>query len=170
MQNIYLVGMMGSGKTVTGRKLAKMTGGDFVDLDEVIETKNQQSIPEIFKQKGESFFRLEESIVLKEMAAKQNCVIATGGGIVLEGNNVELMRRTGQVVYLKGSLDVLWERVCIKNNRPLLDNDDPQGSLAKIQKERETMYQKASHCEIDTDHQSAEAVAKKIIKALENLK
>lgn len=161
--NIYLIGMMGSGKTVTGRRLATMLGMDFVDLDQMIEQKTGRSISELFEKESEAYFRDQESVLLKEVSSIGSRVVATGGGAVLQPENVECMRRTGKIVFLKTSLEDLWPRVKDKKDRPLLGKGNPREALAKIYASRAPLYEKAYDFEVNTDGQKAEAVARKIL-------
>jgi len=167
MPNLYLVGMMGSGKTVTGEKLAGYLKRPFLDLDEMIQKNAGMDIPQIFKQHGESFFRDIESASLKKIAASADCVIATGGGSVLRPANVEHMRNTGKIIYLETSLPVLWERVKEKQDRPLLHCGSPRESLGTIYQTRKPLYEAICDMTSNTDGLSAEEVAVKILALLE---
>src|SRR3990167_7279780 len=110
--NIYLIGMMGSGKSVTGKALADMMKLKFVDLDSVLAEKTGSSISEIFESKGETHFRnLEAQILDKTVSQENHAVIATGGGIVVRPENVRIMKETGRVVYLKTGMECLKERL-----------------------------------------------------------
>ncbi len=168
MSHLYLIGMMGSGKTVTARRLAALLGYEFSDLDDMIEKKSGSTIAQIFSEKGEPFFREEEATILKAVSlpSAPSKVVATGGGIVLRPENVERMHSTGKVVFLKTSLETLWQRVKQNKERPLLAGNDPKQVLAKIFAERAALYEKASDFSVDTDGQKAESVARKIFETL----
>ena len=167
MSNVYLVGMMGSGKSVTGKKLAALLGYGFVDLDQWIEERHQRSINELFEKEGESFFREAEAGLLKEACGAGPRVIATGGGTILRAENVERMRATGKIIFLETSLEGLWERVKSKKDRPLLKGQDPKLNLAGIDRVRRPIYEKVCDLRVNTDGQTAEAVAGKILKELQ---
>ena len=167
MPNIYLIGMMGSGKSVTGKKLASLLGASFVDLDDLIQERTGRTINDIFEKDGEGFFRSEEAVILKEVSGVSPRVVATGGGTVLRPENVARMRGTGKIVYLETSLAVLWERVRNKKDRPLLRQGDPQENLRRILAEREPFYKQVCDFRVDTNGQTAEAVAQKIFSLLE---
>ena len=154
---------MGSGKTVTGRALAKLTGRNFLDLDGEIESRTRLTINEIFQKKGEPFFRAEEKNILTEAARQTDSVIATGGGAVLILENVEKMKATGRVIYLETSLETLWQRVREKKDRPLLQSADPKAMLIRLFQERRPLYESASDGRVLTDGLSAETVARKIV-------
>jgi len=164
--NIYLVGMMGSGKTVTGKALANLIDYVFVDLDAEIQAKEGRSIPEIFAGSGEPYFRDLESSVLGHFSKKGGQVIATGGGIVLREENVQLMKKTGKVVLLKASAESLWRRVQYSKDRPLLNKPDPFGTLRQILIDRESYYENACHFSVLTDGMIAEDVASEIREML----
>ena len=164
--NIYLVGMMGSGKSVTGKKLATMLDCLFIDLDELIQEKARRTIVEIFEKEGEEFFRDLESGALKEISGLGPKVIATGGGTVLRPDNVRRMRDTGKICFLETSLEVLWERVKWKKDRPLLKQGDPKQNLEKIFETRSPLYRKVSDFEVHTDDRTAQDVAQEIFEKL----
>ena len=164
MKNIYLIGMMGSGKTTSGRALAKLLKSPFVDLDERIVEHVGHSINDIFKTHGEPYFRKIENELLAGVSVETNQVVATGGGIVINSSNRERMKSTGLVIYLKTSLNVLWERVKEKKDRPLLGGTDPEKALAGLFYVRVPLYEASSEKVFITDGKSPEAVAVEIYK------
>lgn len=164
MRNIYLIGMMGSGKSATGRALAAHTGMKFLDMDEEIQSQTRLTINEIFEKKGEPYFRAEEKRILAEAAKQTDTVVATGGGVVLDTENVEKMRATGRAIYLAASFETLWERVQHKQDRPLLAVSDPKSVFFRIFHDRHFLYESASDGKVGTDRLSPEAVAQKIVE------
>lgn len=170
MGNLYLVGMMGSGKSVTGKKLAVILGYPFIDLDESIQEKTRCTIAEIFSRSGEAFFREKESETLNAVAVKDKNVVATGGGAVLKPENLRRMHETGIIIYLETSLETLWQRVRGRDERPLLKNPDPKGTLEKLFEARRHIYEKEADLTVNTDGQTAEAVAEKIKQLLESIR
>src|SRR5688572_7312409 len=106
MNNLYLIGMMGSGKSVTGKKLAEILGTLFIDLDERVQDRTRRKITDIFEKDGEAYFRQQETAALAEVCKEGPAVIATGGGTILSAENVERMKATGKVVFLETSLDI----------------------------------------------------------------
>lgn len=166
MNNIYLVGMMGSGKTVTSKALASKLEKKCVDLDAVIEEKMGFSIADAFKEHGEDYFRDQEVVALKEVASQGNVVVATGGGVILRPENIDQMKATGKIIYLETEFVTLWNRVKTNTERPLLKGEAPQDKLEKILAEREGIYQAISHFSVKTDGLSAEQVAEDILKVL----
>lgn len=166
MNNIYLIGMMGSGKSVTGKALADITRRSWLDFDQELERRLGMSVTEVFKVKGEVFFRGEEGRVLEELSRKNNQIISTGGGIILRAQNVLRMKATGKVFFLKTSAEGLWERLKHKTDRPLLAGENPKEKLETILKERERHYLDAADFEIETDGKSALDVASEIKEKL----
>ena len=155
--------MMGAGKTATGVALAKLTKMDFLDLDSEIEAQTHQSINEIFRQKGEPFFRAEEKKALERSLKLHETVVATGGGIVLDLRNVESMRRAGRVIYLEAAFETLWERVKEKKDRPLLAVQDPKTVFYQLFQARKPFYEAACESSIATDGLAPQEVARKIV-------
>ena len=164
--NIYLTGMMGSGKSVTGKRLAVKLGYGFLDLDELIQKKSGKTIPQIFTDKGEDFFRELESQALKEISSLEMKVVATGGGTVLRTANVNLMKATGKIIFLDASVETLWERVKDKKDRPLLRGGKPQEKLLEIYAYRRPLYEGSCQLKVGTDGKTAGAVADEIAELL----
>ncbi len=121
--NIILIGFMGSGKTTVGRMAAEKLCMDFVDTDQLIEKKNNKTISDIFKEKGERFFReKEKDLIRKTLKKKINCVISTGGGMPCYKDNMKQLKSIGKTIYLKINFDILKKRISARN-RPLFQDD-----------------------------------------------
>ena len=165
MKNVYLIGMMGSGKTTTGQALAKLLSVPFVDLDEQIVQTAGHSINEIFKTKGEPYFRQLEADVLRKVSGSSGQVVATGGGIVINSENRAKLKSTGFVIYLKTGINTLWDRVKTKKDRPLLATADPKQTFTELFQFRAPLYAESSERVFLTDHKTPEAVAQEIYKA-----
>jgi len=144
---IFLVGMMGCGKSAVGRELARRIGWGFIDTDALVEALSGYTVSELFKLQGEEAFRSEESRALRLAAARKSVVVATGGGAVLREHNRSLMRKTGWVTYLEADPVVLAQRVTSRrgSKRPLLDGRDPVKALRDLLKARQAFYQDAAH-------------------------
>lgn len=144
---IFLIGFMGSGKTTHGKQLARKLGYSFVDMDQYIEGKTGKSIPQIFKENGEAFFRRKETQAIKELKGDKNLVIATGGGAPCFGDNMDLLKAAGLTVYLHLSPGALLNRLKnSKNERPLMEGKTEQEMLDTITAmlaEREPFYNRA---------------------------
>ena len=164
--NIFLVGMMGAGKTTIGRALAERMGLAFADTDRVLVERTGVPVTTIFDIEGEEGFRRRESAVLAELAAGDDRVIATGGGAVLAAANRELMRSSGTVVYLRARLDSLWQRMRNDTTRPLLATPDPRATIARLLEARDPLYREAAHVVVDTGTQSASTVVSRVVAAL----
>tara|TARA_S200000501_G_scaffold120503_1_gene113283 strand:+ start:1523 stop:2014 length:492 start_codon:yes stop_codon:yes gene_type:complete len=161
--NIYLVGMMGSGKSTVGKILAKQLGKQCIDLDYQIEKKVGDSIESIFQNEGELKFRYYETLELKKIS---NSVVACGGGIILSNENLNLMKRNGRIIYLKATLDELERRLIKSKNRPLLKNRDLRDSLEKILNERKRKYESIPSISVHTDGLTPLEVSNAILRKL----
>jgi shikimate kinase len=163
--NLYLIGMMGAGKSTTGRLLAQALGYGFVDSDTVIEQVVGQPIPEIFAEMGESGFRAIETQVLSQLAAHTKLVVATGGGIVLERINWSHLQQ-GVVVWLDASIDTLWQRLKGDTQRPLLQDTNPKQKLEHLLAQRQRLYNQADiRIEVTSEH-GPEQVVQHILMAV----
>ena len=167
LDNIYLVGLMGAGKTTIGRSLAKRLGMRFIDTDKEIEARTGVSIPTIFEIEGEEGFRKREAQVISEMAQQGALVVATGGGGVLRESNRITMRASGFVIYLNVPPQLLWERTRHDKNRPLLQVDDPKLKLTQLFTAREPLYREVANLVVDGGRMSAQAVLQYLLKELE---
>lgn len=166
-ENIYLVGLMGAGKTTVGKQLAKQTGKAFFDSDQEIKQRTGVSISHIFEVEGESGFRARESSVLKELTQLSNIVLATGGGAVLSEENRALLKHNGTVIYLRASIDDLWARTRHDKNRPLLQTENPHARLSELFTLRDPLYKEVADFVIDTSRQSVSSLAHHILYMLE---
>jgi len=143
-RNLYLVGLMGAGKTTVGRQLAKRLGRRFVDSDHEIEARTGVRIPTIFEIEGEAGFRQRETQVIAELACEQGLVVATGGGAVLKPENRTYLRQSGCVVYLCVPPLQLYERTRHDHNRPLLKVADPLARLRELYEQRDPLYREVA--------------------------
>lgn len=162
MKNIVLLGFMGTGKSVVGRRLASELRYQFVDTDQMVEEKTNKKISEIFAQQGEAQFRAWEAEVVREVADRNRCVISTGGGIVLNAANLEALSRKGILVSLQARPEVILKRVQKRaGQRPLLQKPDPLSEIQRLLSEREPFYRRASFM-IDTSDMRLEEVVRQI--------
>jgi shikimate kinase len=157
-RNIYLVGMMGAGKTSIGRLLSKRSRRRFYDSDHVIEERTGVTIPTIFDLEGEQSFRDREEAVIAELARLSNIVLATGGGAILRENNRQVLCSSGIIVYLRGSVEDLWRRTRKDKNRPLLLTDNPRQKLAEIYSVRDPIYSSVADIIIETGNPSIQSL------------
>ena len=165
--NIYLIGMMGSGKSRTGRKLAARLRWPMLDLDEVIEERTGQTVDELFELHGESYFRGLETEAMNDLMRLNNMVIATGGGTPCYGNLLNEMVDTGITIYLKSSPKVLANRLANdKRVRPLLadlSKDAVEDALRELLDQRKGIYERAAH------QVNAEGSSEQIVQEIVNL-
>ena len=167
-RSLYLVGMMGSGKTSTGRPLAERLGYGFVDADAVIEQAAGCSIPEIFERDGEAGFRSLESQVLSAISQRHSLVVATGGGVVTQPENWGLLH-SGIVIWLDVVPDQLLQRLNADSTvRPLLQTADPEAALNALLNERRPLYAEADLTVVIND-ETPEAVADGILQLVPSL-
>jgi len=164
MKNLVLVGFMGSGKTSAGKLAAERLGMKFVDMDELIERRHNQTISRIFEMKGEAFFRKHERELVRELTSVEGRVIATGGGIVLNPNNLRDFALTGIVVCCWVDANIAHERTKDAKHRPLLEaGPDRLASIEALLRQREPLY-KAIPLQIDTSAMTVEQEADEIVR------
>jgi shikimate kinase len=166
VRNIILVGFMGSGKSSVGRELARRLGFRFIDTDTTIRQKHKKSIPDIFASFGEPFFRDEENKALRDLQDIDHMVVATGGGIVLQPRNHDLLRSLGVVVWLTATEEVTWERVSRNQNRPLLRTQDPRTTIRNLMATRYPLYGLLSHITVETSGLTHQEVADRALGAI----
>jgi shikimate kinase len=166
--NLYLVGMMGSGKSTAGRQLAAQLGYRFLDADQSLEQVAGRSIPEIFASEGEAGFRQLESAVLNQIASWHSLVVATGGGVVTRPENWGQMRQ-GVVIWLDAPEALLLQRLnADPTPRPLMAAADPAARLAALLAERRPLYAQAD-LHIVQDGRPPEQVARQVLEALPSI-
>lgn len=166
MQNLILIGPMGSGKTTVGKQLAKRLRMDFVDSDQMIEDRCGVSISTIFDIEGEDGFRKRETKMLRELCERSGIVLATGGGAVVSEENRILLRK-GFVVYLKTSIETQLARTQKNQNRPLLENVDAEEKLRELMDERGTLYEQEADLIVKSGDRVVSKVVDEICEAME---
>ena len=165
-KNLVLLGMMGVGKTTLGKLVAKNQGLEFIDTDANIENKNSMTINEIFEQKGENFFRLEEKKEILNLLSKQDCVIALGGGAFMDKTIRESVLKNAISVWLDIDLKILNQRLKWNQKRPLLKKYNNQKKLNELHEQRKNIYQLANH-KIVCDKLNKENIVNRIIRLYE---
>ncbi len=165
--NIVIVGFMGTGKTAAAKLLAKESQMKYISTDEVIEDRERRSINEIFKKSGEPYFRRVEKEVVGKIAQLNSFVIDAGGGVVLDKENIENLKRNGKIVCLGATPDVILERTKRYHHRPLLNTENPKAKIEELLKFRAPFYAQADFC-IDTTNLNIEEVTQEIRNRIEN--
>lgn len=165
--SIFLVGLMGAGKTTIGRALAKKLNKRFVDSDHEIEARTGATIPVIFEIEGEDSFRRREAEVIRELAGQPDIVLATGGGAVLRAENRENLKKGGTVIYLRASINQILQRTGRDKNRPLLQTADPRRKLEELSRQRDPLYRDVADFVVETNRPNVQFLVQTIISHLE---
>lgn len=167
-RNVVLIGFMGTGKTSVGKVLARRLGRDLVDVDRLIEEREKRKIKQIFEAEGEAYFRKAEKEIIGGVSERKGIVITTGGGAVLDADNISALKKNGVLVCLSASPETIFKRVQHSENRPLLRSDDKLAEIRRLLITRERFY-KAADVEVATDGQTPEDTAAHIVKLMEAL-
>lgn len=149
--NLFLVGLMGAGKTTLGRQLARRLDKRFIDADHELEARLGVSIPTIFELEGEAGFRDREEAMIDELTRMTNIVLATGGGAVTRPASRARLRESGTVLYLHAEPEMLWQRLRNSRHRPMLHADDPRNRLVELYRARDPLYREAAHHVVESD-------------------
>lgn len=163
-KNIFLIGPMGAGKSVVGRYLARSLNLSFVDSDDEIELRTGVDIPFIFEKEGESGFRKREAIVIDDLSKRENIVLATGGGAIVENDSRSRLGARGFVVYLYTTVDQQVSRTSKGRERPLLENVDPRTALEQLLLFRDPLYREIADIIVETDGRKVKSVVDEIVE------
>ncbi len=166
-ENIFLVGLMGAGKTTVGRALARRLGKQFIDSDHEIEARTGASIPWIFEIEGEASFRAREAEVIRDLTSRSDIVLATGGGAILKPESREYLKARGTVIYLRASVNSILQRTSHDKNRPLLQTADPRQRIEQLMREREPLYLEVADLVVDTGRPNVQSLVQTILGQLE---
>jgi shikimate kinase len=166
-ESIFLVGMMGSGKSTVGKRLAAALGRPFVDADKELEARCGVPVATIFELEGEDGFRRREAALIDELTQQPGLVLATGGGAVMREENRRRLHERGVVVYLRATVQELWVRLRNDKVRPLLQTAEPRKRIAQLVDLRDPLYQECAHLIVHTGRQPADRVVRQILGELE---
>lgn len=157
---------MGTGKTTVARYISEHYAMQTVEMDELIAQREGMSIPDIFKNHGEAYFRDKEAALLIELQNKENLIVSCGGGTPLRTQNVIEMKKNGRVILLKAKPEIIYQRVKDNHDRPLLENNKNVNFISKMMMDRKEKYEAAADLIIDTDDKKISEISKEIIKNL----
>jgi shikimate kinase len=149
--NLFLVGLMGAGKTTLGRQLARRLAKRFVDADHELEARLGVSIPTIFEIEGETGFRDREEAIIDELTRMDDIVLATGGGAVLRASSRMRLKANGTVLYLHAEPETLWQRLRNSRHRPMLQSTDPRNRLVELYQLRDPLYREVATYVIESE-------------------
>ncbi len=166
MNNIYLIGFMGAGKTAVARTLEELTNRERFDTDDMIVERENKAISEIFQTEGEEYFRKVEREVISSLTEMENAVVSCGGGVIKSKENIEQLKRGGKVVFLYASPKTVLERVLRNDRRPLLEGKKNLSDITKMMEERMPFYEAAYDIRIDVDGKTLEEIANEILNKI----
>src|SRR3569832_2584478 len=166
--NIFLVGLMGSGKTTIGRALAKKLNKRFVDSDHEIEARTGASIPLIIEIEGEKGIRQREAEIIRELTARNDIVLATGGGAILNAENRAFLKERGAEIYLQASVNSILQRTSHDKNRPLLQTADPRKRIEELARQREPYYREVADIIVETGRPNVQWLVNVILSEFES--
>lgn len=164
MKNIYLIGFMGTGKSTVGTMLAETLGTKCIEMDELIQKRQQMSITEIFDAFGERYFRDLETELLHSLVDEEQIVVSCGGGSVLRNENAEIMKQSGRIILLTASPETVYKRVRDSKTRPILNGHMSIAEIRSLMEKRKVRYDAVADVKIATDEKSAEAICAEIVQ------
>lgn len=167
--NVFLIGFMGCGKSTVASKMNQVYGMHVVEMDQEISERQKMSIPDIFEQYGEEYFRDVESALLKEIGAGSNQVVSCGGGVVLREQNVAEMKKNGRIVLLTAKPENVLKRVVGNDDRPILKGRKTVKDIEELMEVRRAKYEVAADIVVATDDKSIEEICKEILKTIKEI-
>ena len=164
--NIFLIGFMGTGKSTVAKALKKETGAEIIEMDQLIAQRENLSIPKIFEEKGEAYFRNVETELLMELQSGEKTIVSCGGGVPMREKNVLEMKKSGKVVLLTALPETILERVRDNEDRPLLQNRKSVEGIRELMEQRREKYEAAADVTVATDGKGAEMIACEILQTI----
>ena len=166
-ENLFLIGFMGTGKTTVAAWLSARLGWSLVEMDDLLENQEGQRISQVFADRGEDYFRQQESRLLERICQGQRQVVSCGGGVPLKEENRVLLGRFGRAVWLTASPETILERVKRDENRPLLQERKTPESIAALLESRQEAYQQAAYWRVDTEGKTIPRIGEEILRRME---
>jgi shikimate kinase len=166
--NLVLIGFMGVGKSCVGKELARRLGWTFVDTDSLIEEAYSTPVPTIFARYGEVSFRETEKRVVRDVAKRRRCVIATGGGVILDRENIDRLKKQGVLIHLTLSPETIFNRIGHQKQRPLLETENPRRTLARLFQARERLYAMHADFTINRNGCGVKETVKRILATVDS--
>ncbi len=166
-EHIFLIGFMGCGKSTNAACLAEMTGAKQVEMDQMIVENEGMAIADIFKEKGEAYFRELETNLIRSFAGVEPAVISCGGGAVLKDENVKFMKECGKIVLLTAEPGTIYERVKDSTDRPVLNGNMNVSYIEELMEKRRPKYEAAADVKVATDGKTAEEICREILEVCE---
>ena len=166
MKSIYLIGFMGTGKSTVAYELRKKTAAILVEMDQVIEEQQKKTIPEIFDEFGEEYFRDIETDLLLSFEQEDNLIVSCGGGSVLRDANTASMKKHGKIVWLTATPETVYERVKNSTNRPVLNGNMNVEYIRELMEKRRARYEEVADITVSTDEKSVQDICTEILKQL----
>ena len=166
-KNIMLIGFMGTGKSTVASCLCNSYGMELIEMDELIASREEMSIPDIFAKHGEEYFRDLETNLVIEIQSEENKVVSCGGGVVLRERNVQEMKKAGVIVLLKATPETVLERVKDDDNRPLLQGNKNVEFIREMMEKRREKYEATADVVVDTDGKEAIEICREIIEKVQ---
>jgi shikimate kinase len=163
-RSLFLIGMMGAGKSTVGRLLARRSGFEFIDLDRELEARSGVTIATIFELEGEAGFRRREAALIEELTQRPRTVLATGGGAILDPENRRRLRERGLVIYLRASVEEILRRTSKDRARPLLQTADRRGRIAELLAQREALYEQTAHVVVQSSSGNPNRLVAKLLQ------
>ena len=164
-KNLFLIGFMGAGKSAIARNLQKQYHMNLVEMDEQIEEEQGMKISEIFAEKGEAYFRQLETQLLVNLQQQENMVVSCGGGVPMRAENVEAMRKSGEIIYLSATPETIYERVKNSHNRPLLEGNMNVAYITELMNKRLPKYREAADRIVSVDDRSVAQICRELFNA-----
>lgn len=164
--NIFLIGFMGTGKSTVAKALKEETGAEVIEMDQLIAQREKQSIPQIFQEKGEAYFRNLETELLITLQSGERVIVSCGGGVPMRKKNVSEMKKSGKVVLLTAMPETILERVRDNQDRPLLQNRKSVEGIRELMEMRREKYEAAADVTVATDGKKAKEIAREILQMI----